>query len=289
MNSLKRVKEEMKEPIKFTLNPDLKKPSLIVGWTEDAGKIAPLVIQFLNQKLECQSFCQINPLDFFPLNGVEIKDNVAYLPTSKFYNGFRKDVVIFLSDFPHYNRYRFLNIILDVAENFCKAKEIYTISGLTSIIPHTVPRRIFAVYNESEFQDKLRDNGLNNITYEGPPHLNSYLLWVAKRRGLKGVSLWPQTSFYLAPCGDPYAVRITLSFFRRKFNLDIDLSEWDEQIRRQHQLLSQLRSRNPEIHSLIDRLEKGLSLTGEEEMKLVEDIPRFLQKDLKKISNRRET
>jgi proteasome assembly chaperone (PAC2) family protein len=268
----------MKNLIKFTQKPKLEKPSLIVGWAEDVGRLGAMVIDCLNKKLMNRSFCQLNPVNFFSLGGVEIKGNVAFLPEGRGYAGARNDLIVFFSDLPHFNQHTFLNAILDVAQYSSNAEELYTISGLTSLIPHTIPRRTFAVYNEPALQEKLRGYGLHDISYEGPPHINSYLLWAAKRRGLRGVSLWPQIPFYLAPGEDPYAVRLTLAFFKRRFDLDIDLTEWDKRIREQNQKMSQLRSRNPEIHASLERLETGLSLNEEEELKLVEEVSKFLKK-----------
>jgi len=268
----------MKDLIKFTLQPEFKKSSLIVGWSEDAGKLGSQVIDCLNKKLKSRNFCQINPIDFFSLGGVEIKNNVACLSESRFYSSARNDLITFFSDFPHSNQYTFLSTILDVAEHYSKVEEFYTISGLTSPIPHTIPRRISAVYNKPALREKLRGYGLYDISYEGPPHINSYLLWIAQKRGLPGVSLWPQIPFYLSPCEDPCAVKLILVFFKRKFNLDIDFSELDERIREQNRRMSQLRVWNPAIHASIERLETGLSLTEEEGAKLLEEVTKFLRK-----------
>jgi proteasome assembly chaperone (PAC2) family protein len=262
----------MKDLIKFTLQPELKKSSLIVGWVEDPGKLGPQVIDYLNRTLMNRSFCQINPVDFFSLGGVEIKSNVARLPQSRFYFGARNDIITFLSDLPHYNQYKFLNTVLDVAQQYCKAEELYTVSGLTSPIPHTIPRKILAVFNEPSIQEKLQGYGLHNITYEGPPHINSYLLWAAHKRGLRAVSLWPQIPFYLSAIEDPQAIRLTLSFLNRRYNLNMDLREWDKNVRKMHVRMNTLRTQNPEVHSSIERLETGISLTEEEEIKLAEEV-----------------
>jgi predicted ATP-grasp superfamily ATP-dependent carboligase len=278
MNSSKRKEREMKDLIKFTLQPELEKPSLIIGWREDPGRLGPNVINYLNKTMMNRSFCQISPVDFFSLGGVEIKGNVARLPESRFYAGVRNDIITFLSDFPHFNQYTFLNTILDIAQDYCKVEEVYTVSGLVSPIAHTIPRRTFAVYNEPALQEKLRGYGLHDISYEGPPHLNSYLLWAAQKRGLRGVSLWPQIPFYLAASEDPQAVRLTLSFLNRRFNLNADLKEWNENIKEQYVKISRLRARNPEVQTFIERLETGLSLTEAEEMKLAEEVPKFLRK-----------
>lgn len=61
------------------------------------------------------------------------------------------------------------------------------------------------------------------MTWEGPAAISSYLLWLAKRRGILGVSLLPEIPIYLATGEDPHAVKVTLSFLNRRFNLGLDL------------------------------------------------------------------
>lgn len=52
----------MKDPFKFDSQPQFQNPSLIVGWNRDAGKVAPKVIDFLNEKIGGQQFCEIEPV-----------------------------------------------------------------------------------------------------------------------------------------------------------------------------------------------------------------------------------
>jgi len=56
------------------------------------------------------------------------------------------------------------------------------------------------------------------MNWKGPPAINSYLLWVAKKRDIPGVSLWAEIPFYLAVGEDFQAIKIGLSFLDKKFN-----------------------------------------------------------------------
>jgi len=138
----------MKELVEMHSQAELENASLIVGWQEDAGKLGPKVIEYLNRHIKAKIFCEIEPVDFFPLGGVAIENNIAQFPVSKFYAGDeRKDLVIFESTQSPYERYRFLNSILDVGEHYCKIKELYTVSGTISPVAYTNPRRLLAVFN----------------------------------------------------------------------------------------------------------------------------------------------
>lgn len=279
MNSLEREGKAMKELVKVHFQPELENTSLIVGWQEDAGKLGPKVVEYLNRHIKARSFCGIEPVDFFPLAGVAIENNIAQFPISKFYTGDkRKDLVIFESAQPPYEQYRFLNSLLDVGEHYCKIKELYTVSGTISPIAHTSPRRLLAVFNQPEFQRRVEGHGLVNMTWEGPPAISSFLLWLAQKRGIPGVSLWPEVAFYLAATKDSKAVKVALSFFNGRFGLGLDLTELDLEIKDQSEKLAQLRREDPQIDRYIRTLEIGLSLDEEEQLKLVRGVTEFLEK-----------
>src|SRR4030067_1052600 len=120
MSSLKGETGEMKDPLKFSGQPRLERSSLIVGWNIDAGMLGAKVTEYLNKKLGGQSFTEIEPVEFFPLGGVTIDDNLVQFPESRFFACPDKNLVIFKSDPPGYDWHKFLNLILDVAD-YCHA------------------------------------------------------------------------------------------------------------------------------------------------------------------------
>lgn len=276
MNSSRGDKKEMKELANVRSEPELENASLIVGWQEDAGKLGSKVIDYLNKHIRGRSFCEIDPVEFFPLGGVAIDNNVAQFPVSRFYAGTRKDLILFVSTEPPHERCRFLNSVLDVAEHHCRIKELYTVSGTISPIAHTHPRRLLAVFNQPEFQERLGGYEFEDMTWEGPPAINSFLLWLAQRRGIQGVSLWPEIAFYLAATEDPRAARVVLSFFDRRFDLGVDLAGLDSEIEDQNERIALLRREEPQTDRYIRTLEIGISLNEEEQLRLANIVTDFL-------------
>ncbi len=266
----------MSEQVSVYSQPELENASLIVGWKEDEGKLGAEVIGYLNEHIKGKNFCEIEPVKFFPLDGVAIDNNLVQFPTSRFYAGERKDIVLFESNEPVYRRYEFLNCLLDVAEHYCNIKYLYTVSGTISAIAHTSPRKLLTVFNQSEFQKRFRGYDLVDMTWEGPPAINSFLLWLAQRRGIPGLSLWPEITFYLATTEDPRAAEVVLSFFDRKFNLGLDLSGLNLKIRNQNEKIILLRKQEPQIDKYIRTLEVGISLSNEEQLTLVRKVTDFL-------------
>ena len=270
----------MREPVEVYWQPEFENASLIVGWQEDAGKLGPKVIDYLTKHIRGKSFCEIEPVKFFPLGGVAIDNELAQFPVSRFYVGTRKDLVIFESNQPPHEQYQFLNSVLDVGEYYCKIKELYTVSGTISPMAHTTPRRLLTVFNQPEFQRRLRGFELEDMTWEGPPAINSFLLWAAQRRVIQGVSIWPEIAFYLAATEDPKAAKVALSFFDHRFDLGLDFTGLDSEIKEQNEKLALLRKENPEIDKYIRTLEVGISLNEEEQLRLARGVTEFLEKTL---------
>ncbi|MBW8041433.1 MAG: PAC2 family protein [Planctomycetes bacterium] len=269
----------MKSLFKFSERPKFENPSLIVGWERDSGKLSPKVIEYLNKKINSRSFCEIEPVDFFSLSGVTIENNTAQFPESKFYYSQRNDLVIFKGSKPRFERYKFLNAIAGFAQSYCNIKEMYTIGGTISPIAHTSQRRISAVFNQHQIREKHQDYGLQNLTWEGPPAISSYLLWIAKNRGIPGVSLWPQIPFYLAASEDFHTIKLTLTFLDKKFNLGLDFGELDEEIRDQNTKIDRLREEDSDINKYIGMLESELPLNEEEQVELTMKVTQLLEKN----------
>lgn len=270
-------------PIQIYGQPESHSSSMIVAWNEDPGQLGPKVADFLKKKLRGKEFGKIEPSDFFALGGVEVEDNVAQFPESKFYWCQENNLVVFQSAMPRFEWYKFLNSVLDVAEHYCHVKELYTVGGMVSLSAHTVPRELLAIPNSAEMKNVLIQYGLaTDMDYQTPPgqrpSLNSFLLWVAKDRNIKVVNLWLPIPFYLASTEDPQACRKVLDFFRERLSLDIDFSEMDEDEARQRDKITRVRELFPEIDNYIRKLEGKLSLTQEENEKLVKEIEEFLKK-----------
>ena len=272
----------MKAPFKFSRPPELQSPSLVVGWSADAGKLGAKVTDYLNRKLGGQSFYEIEPLEFSPLSGVTIEDDLIQFPEAKFYSCPKNDLMIFRSDPPSYEWYKFLSLILDIAEHYRHVKELYAIGGMVSLAAHTAPRELMGTFNSLELKEALSDYNLTRgLDYETPPGqrptLNSFLLWVAKGRNIPGVNLWVPIPFYLVTTDDPKAQKMVLEFFNRRFDLQIDFNDLDEEIARRNEKIAQIRTRSPEIDEYIARLERNLRLSEDENERLVKEIEKFLR------------
>jgi proteasome assembly chaperone (PAC2) family protein len=270
------------QPFKLFLKPELENSPLVVSWNQDTGRVGQKVADYLNKELASKEFAEIALEHFFALSGVSVEDDIAQFPESKFYYSRGKSLMIFKSDIPRYEWYAFLSLVLDIAEKYCKVREIYTVGGMVSPGAHTTPRMLLSVTNSTEMKQTLRQYDLiSDMDYETQdgqrPTFSSFLLWAAKRRNIAGISLWVPVPFYLLAVEDPRACKRVMEFFDRRFDLNINFTGIDGEIARQDREIAQMRSQVPELDSYISKLENNLGLTVDESEKLVKELEDWLR------------
>lgn len=262
---------------------DLRTSSLIVGWKEDVANLGTKVIDYLNEKLRTEELGEIEPIDFFPLGGIAVENDIAQFPESRFYCSYEKNVVIFKSNAPRAEWHKFMNSVLDVAEHYCHIKELYTIGGMVTLNAHTSPRELLAVSNLPGMKNVLNQYHLDiGMDYETPPGqrptLSSFLLWVAKNREIPAASLWVPIPFYLIAAEDVAACRNVVNYFNKSLALGIDTKDLDDAVARQNEKLAEIRFSFPEVDSYIKNLERNVALSQEDSEKLAKDIEEYLKR-----------
>ena len=269
--------------LKFTNKPKLRNPTFVVCWETDAGRLGPGVATYLRRALHGQPFCEIDPVDFFPLGGVSIESDVVMFPATTFYAFPDHDLVVLFSSIPRQEWSHFLNLVMDVAQYEYRAKELYTIGGMVTMGPHTAPRDFWATFTSAQIKKSLSQYGLSReLDFETPPGgrptLNSFTLWTAKQRNLQGANLWVPVTFYLMNSDDPRGQRRVLEFLDSRLGLQLSFAQSDEDIRRQDDRIVRLRQEQPEIDKIIGKLETEERLTEAEHEQLIREVDEYLRK-----------
>jgi proteasome assembly chaperone (PAC2) family protein len=273
----------MIEFLRFSSKPKLRNPTLVVGWESDASYLGTRVTDYLIQSLNAQAFCEIDPVEFFPLGGVAIENDIVQFPQSIFYACPEHDLIILQSAVPRYELHKFLNLIIDVAQDHYRVKEMYAIGGMVTLAAHTVSRDAWATFNSPQIKKILSPYQLSReMDFETPPGgrptLNSYLLWVAHTRNLAAVTLWVQVPFYLISNTDPDSYKKVLEFFDNRLDLLLDFDGIDASIRQQNEKLGRMRQFSPEIDGYIRKLENNQRLSEEEHENLIKEVDDCLRK-----------
>ena len=263
--------EEARVDIRLTL--DLQRPFLLVSWqTRDFGKVASRVMDRLIEETAGIEVAEIKPQGFFSFGGVRFQNDLVKVPEGIFRASEKKNLLMLKSDEPEFEHYQFLTTLLEFAVSHYQVRKIYTLNGTVSFTAHTLPRRILTVFNQPELKEELHGDGLEALTWEGPPALSSYLLWTARGKGIPAASLWLEVPFYLAGGEDPQAIKTALSFLDRQFDLELNLGSFDGKIRDQSERLSQLRKENVDVDQWIHLLEAGEMLEEEDQSKLTKEV-----------------
>lgn len=258
--------------IRWIKEPEFKKSILLIIWEGLPGKIGGRVFNEINEKLKCEVFCEITPSIFYPLNGVEIENDVAVMPNNRLYCGQENDVVIFKGFEPQFNHYQFVSAIIDTVCKQLFIKEIYTLNSLVSNLTYSAPRKLWGVYNEDGMKEKMKSYGLLDMTYEGPPAMSSYLLWFAKKRKISGMSLWGEVPFYFSLIDDYQLQKKVLEFLRKRFGIEFELNEYDRLAEEQEKKLLNLRMTDKRVDQYLGSIEMNIPLTQEESLYLTNKI-----------------
>jgi proteasome assembly chaperone (PAC2) family protein len=262
--------------------PELKDPTMLVCWNQDAGGIGKGVYKYLNNKLHCTMFGEIEPGEFFPLRGVLVEDDIAKFPESRFYQSEEKNLIILKSSIPRFEWYKFIETVLEVAQQICGVKGIYTLGGMVSISAHTMPRILMATVNKPELKKSLCDFDINlSLDYESPPGqrptMSSYLVWEAMRRNIPAASLWVPVPFYMVSINDLRACRRVVDFLSQRLDLDMDFTSIDKLLGEQNQAILRATEIFPEIMDTIRKLETNSNISENESTRLVEVIEECLK------------
>ena len=273
----------MTELLKFSTQPKLRKPTLVIGWESDTARLGEKVTDYLIKNLDAQPFCDIDPVEFFPLGGVTIENDIVQFPQSTFYASREHNLVIFRSSIPRYEWHKFLNLVVDVAQEYCHVKEIYAVGGMITLAAHTAPREAWATFSSPKIKKTLSPYQLSReMDFETPPGsrptLNSYLLWIAKNRDIPAVNLWVPVPFYLMANDDPNSHKKALEFLDKRLDLNMDYAAIDTSIQQQNEKLIRLRQSSEEIDGYIRKLENNQRLSEEEREGLVKGIDEYLRK-----------
>jgi proteasome assembly chaperone (PAC2) family protein len=254
------------EEIVYLEKPDLHKPCLIIGFEgwPNAAEVSSSALQHLVENLKAKEFASISTESFYQVpfsrpvatikegRLIELKSPGNHFYYSK--NPPFQDLILFQGVEPHLRWTLFVDLLLDLAESF-GVSQIFTIGGTYDYIPHTYPPMVSAVVSHEDLRERMIQAGLGLTEYTGPISIHTFLLEVARKRGIKTMCLWGHAPQYLQTKN----VRVVYSVLKSLTDLleiEIDLSElqragdyFDEQV-------NHLVEQDPKLQEVVKKLEE---------------------------------
>jgi proteasome assembly chaperone (PAC2) family protein len=297
--------------IRLYKNVDLKEPFFIVGWP-GIGNVGLIAVDTLRKMLNAEFFGEVEGYEFFNPRKVKIKDGLLLnleFPSNKLYYSKRgeSDFLFFVGEeqpkrgvtskyAEGEEAYNMANLVIDIAERF-KCKHIFTSGAAVSYIHHTMLSKVWAVPNDDSLLPEVKKYPdvvlMSEIEGRGGQGfisgLNGLLIGVAKKRGFKATCFMGEVPIYLQGLQVPYpkASRAVLRVFNSMFNLDLDLTNFDNIVLEAEDKINEVYEEIPlEIREQLEKLKEFdyikrselQPLTDENRKRFWDEISEFLKK-----------
>jgi proteasome assembly chaperone (PAC2) family protein len=212
---------------------------MLASWP-GIGNVSLTAGRYLVEKLGAAEIGEIDPLDFFELAGVLVRDNVVEsprFPENKFYywrsSRGEKELLIFIGEQqPTFKGYELVNCVLDVAQKF-KVTRIYSCAAAVTRNYNIEESKVWGVATTAQLVKELsRENVVlrGNLRIAG---LNGLIMGMAKDRGIEGICLLGEVPTYATQIANPRASLTVLTVLNKMLGIEVDLSElrqWAEQM-----------------------------------------------------------
>ena len=288
--------------VAYTQRPQLRQPYMVFGisgWV-DGGEAATGSIGYLIRKLEATTFADMPIAKFhvFQVPGqlslrpyVRIEDGLLkehQFPQNQFFYWVNPrsdhDLIIFLGTEPNMNWEEYAAAILDVGQEFAVAR-IYRLGGVLDNSPYTKEPAVSCICSSTELKAEMQQYGVQFTSYEGPSTFGTTLLYLSQNRGLEMVGMTARATYYpefnIAIPHNPKAIRALMRRLNRLLDVNLDLSDLDEEVGNLEDKLSSVARSNAQFASYIKQLEKDyvevkyeepLDISAEEAVGIAEDL-----------------
>lgn len=222
----------MRDPIELHLNdaPKLHSPILIAG-LPDSGRVAKIVLDYLVKTLKALPLGYLHS-DYLPPRVLLKPDGTPELMKHEFYYWVNSveggnDLVLYTGDaqpiLPE-GAFRLSEAVVDLAERLGVGTLITVGAFITGRISDNP--KVYGAASESDLVKELKALDVQIIDSGAVTWMNGLIPGLAKVRNLKGLFLSGETSGFMV---DPRAAMIILRVLIRKFGLQIEMKELEDQ------------------------------------------------------------
>jgi len=297
----------MNESVNLWEFPKADQIYMIAGWQQwaDAGSVSSGLPQYLINHLRARKIGEIRADGYylFQIPGThhllrpQVKFEEGYSKTIKprvnsfYYAGnAQKGLVIFIGEEPHMDIDRYANAFFSAAKRL-SVQRVAAVGGVYGAMPYEKDREVSCTYSMRYMKEELRKYAVRFSNYEGGATIGSYLVNQAEQAAVEMfvfnafVPAYDFSQAGLALQGlrieDDYRAWYELmQRLNHMFQLDIDLSELDEQ---SEALVNSMREKLDELSVKMPQLnvhEYMMTLTSEYKENSFEPLDELWEREL---------
>lgn len=224
----------------------LNRPWLVAAWP-GMGHVAVSASYYLMAKLGMYQMAELSAEGLFDVECVDVKDGIirtTSLPRSRFFvwrdpEGFR-DIVVFIGEAqPPQGKYAFCRRLVGFAKEL-GVEQIFTFAAMATQMHPDHESRVFCAATDDVTLSQLRKVDLQVLRDGNIGGLNGILLGAVAEAELHGACLLGEMPHIFAQLPYPKASAAVLRAFLSLSNVDLDLTELDEQAKAVDEKLGEL-------------------------------------------------
>lgn len=202
----------MDELVELQERPTAKELYMVAGWHQwaDAGEISSALPEYLLELTGARKIGALVADGFyiFQIPGthhvlrprVKLKDGHRQwlrLPKNEFHyaGDEEKGLLIFRGEEPHRNVDRYVDALLDVAEEL-SVKRVAVLAGVYGAVPYDRDRQVSCVFSLPSMREDLTRYALRFSNYEGGASVGTLLADRAEERGIEFVAFYALVPYY---------------------------------------------------------------------------------------------
>jgi proteasome assembly chaperone (PAC2) family protein len=259
------------DAFRWERKPDLRAPTLICafkGWNDAAGS-ASAALEFIASRWGARRFAAIDPEEFFDFQvnrptvrltegrTREIEWPELVLSSARV-EGVDRDAVLLTGSEPNLRWRTFCRTLMSAAREL-DVGLVVTLGALLADVPHTRPVHITGIASDESLVERL---GFSQTRYQGPTGIVGVLHDSCARAGLPSASLWAPVPHYVAAVPSPKAALALVRTLGGLLEIALDAGDLEEASEQYEERLDEAVASEPEVRSLVERLERQMDEEG---------------------------